>query len=350
MRARDRRFGVCEVGFSNNTSGYGSDDGRTENLGAQEQGEKKGIFEDFSFAAVIASGLAAATSFALASQIGIAGSIIGTLIGGFATAATSQVYKSLLSASAEKIRQASPADADATVADATRRIDRNRFVARADIDEVAESGTPIAPPEIREAARAAEHRRTRRRATIVPAAVALVAVLVFALVVSFVTQGAGIGTKPAPAQQEQVVSDKPAQGSESSATGKGEASGKGAQTQSKAEGSGKDSSGSSSQKKDGETGDGSPSSTTSGTDSSSSGTSSDGANGSTGANGAGNGSDSKHDADSGNSGSNGSGGYGNAGNGTSSDTGSGNGSSTTGGTSSSTGETGSTGSATESRK
>ena len=70
---------------------------------------KKGLFEDFSFSTVIASGLAAATSFALASQIGIAGSIIGTLIGGFASAAASQVYRSLLSASADKLRQVGPA-------------------------------------------------------------------------------------------------------------------------------------------------------------------------------------------------------------------------------------------------
>lgn len=185
---------------------------------------KKGLFEDFSFSTVIASGLAAATSFALASQIGIAGSIIGTLIGGFASAAASQVYRSLLSASADKLRQVGPAgseaaatggrndsaaprDADATVAaaaDPTRTIFRRPAVGIGAVEEVAESGTPIAPAEVRAAARAAEHRRQRRRATAVAAAVSIAAVLVFALVVGFVTQGRGIGTKPsAPATQEQ---------------------------------------------------------------------------------------------------------------------------------------------------
>ena len=185
---------------------------------------KKGLFEDFSFSTVIASGLAAATSFALASQIGIAGSIIGTLIGGFASAAASQVYRSLLSASADKLRQVGPAsgeaatadrrdgssaprDADATVAataDPTRTIFRRPAVGLGAVEEVAESGTPIAPAEVRAAARAAEHRRQRRRATAVAAAVSIAAVLVFALVVGFVTQGRGIGTKPsAPATQEQ---------------------------------------------------------------------------------------------------------------------------------------------------
>ena len=185
---------------------------------------KKGLFEDFSFSTVIASGLAAATSFALASQIGIAGSIIGTLIGGFASAAASQVYRSLLSASADKLRQVGPAsgeaaatgghddsaaprDADATVAaaaDTTRTIFCRPAVGLGAVEEVAESGTPIAPAEVRAAARAAEHRRQRRRATAVAAAVSIAAVLVFALVVGFVTQGRGIGTKPsAPVTQEQ---------------------------------------------------------------------------------------------------------------------------------------------------
>lgn len=191
---------------------------------------KKGLFEDFSFSTVIASGLAAATSFALASQIGIAGSIIGTLIGGFASAAASQVYRSLLSASADKLRQVGPAggeaadrhdglsaprDADATVAataDPTRTIFRRPAVGLGAVEEVAESGTPIAPAEVRAVARAAEHRRQRRRATAVVAAVSIAAVLVFALVVGFVTQGRGIGTKPsAPAAQEQPQASGQAQ-------------------------------------------------------------------------------------------------------------------------------------------
>lgn len=199
--------------------------GRNDSVDSPDS--KKGLFEDFSFSTVIASGLAAATSFALASQIGIAGSIIGTLIGGFASAAASQVYRSLLSASADKLRQVGPAgseaaatggrndsaaprDADATVAaaaDTTRAIFRRPAVGIGAVEEVAESGTPIAPAEVRAAARAAEHRRQRRRATAVAAAVSIATVLVFALVVGFVTQGKGIGTKPsAPAAQEQPES------------------------------------------------------------------------------------------------------------------------------------------------
>ena len=195
---------------------------------------KKGLFEDFSFSTVIASGLAAATSFALASQIGIAGSIIGTLIGGFASAAASQVYRSLLSASADKLRQVGPTggdagaprDADATVsvaADTTRTILRRPAVGLGAVEEIAESGTPIAPAEVRAAARAAEHRRQRRRATAVAAVFSIAAVLVFALVVGFVTQGKGIGTKPsAPATQEQPQASGQAQATAAESEGKGD--------------------------------------------------------------------------------------------------------------------------------
>ena len=87
---------------------------------------KKGLFEDFSMATVIASGLAAATSFALSSQIGIAGSIIGTLIGGFASAAASQIYKSLLSASAEKLRTYTPGDDAAQAGEEATETEANR--------------------------------------------------------------------------------------------------------------------------------------------------------------------------------------------------------------------------------
>mgnify|MGYP001774937311 FL=1 len=73
----------------------------------QEQNgtDEKGLFGDFSVSTVIASGLAAATSFALSSKIGLAGSIIGVAIGGVASAAASQIYKSLLKASAQKLSE-----------------------------------------------------------------------------------------------------------------------------------------------------------------------------------------------------------------------------------------------------
>ena len=77
---------------------------------------------------------------------------------------------------------------------------------RAAVEEVAASGTPIAPPEVRHAAHERGQRRIRRRVALLAAAAGVVAVLAYALVVNLATQGAGIGAKPqvaAPTAEEQ---------------------------------------------------------------------------------------------------------------------------------------------------
>lgn len=177
--------------------------GRQDQNGSNE----KGLFGDFSVSTVIASGLAAATSFALSSKIGLAGSIIGVAIGGVASAAASQIYKSLLRASAQKLSDLTP-DATATAApeEATAAVDAEpaadethvyrpgSLSGRSPIQEVAASGTPIAPASVRYAAHERERRVLRRRATAIAAAFAIAAVLLFALVVNVATQGAGIGS------------------------------------------------------------------------------------------------------------------------------------------------------------
>ena len=177
--------------------------------GRQDQNgsDEKGLFGDFSVSTVIASGLAAATSFALSSKIGLAGSIIGVAIGGVASAAASQLYKSLLKASAQKLSDLTP-DATATAApeeataavdaepaaDETRVYRPGSLSGRSPIQEVAASGTPIAPASVRYAAHERERRALRRRATAIAAAFDIAAVLLFALVVNVATQGAGIGS------------------------------------------------------------------------------------------------------------------------------------------------------------
>ena len=71
---------------------------------AEKDGRRTGILGDFSLSQIVATGLAAATSFALSAQIGIAGSIIGAVIGAVASSVATQVYRNLLNASAEKLR------------------------------------------------------------------------------------------------------------------------------------------------------------------------------------------------------------------------------------------------------
>lgn len=154
---------------------------------------------------VMASALAAATSFALSAQIGLAGSLIGAVIGAAASSVALQAYTKLLSASAEKIRStASGADDDG----AARTQVRRRPVTYSDetvVSEFAQTGTPVAPDEIRQAAARRERTRTQRRTAAIVAVAGVATVLVFALVVNLATSGNGIGTKPtyAPVQTTQ---------------------------------------------------------------------------------------------------------------------------------------------------
>lgn len=65
---------------------------------------KKGLFDDISIPQIIAGAAAAATSVALASKIGIAGSVIGAAVSSVITVVSSQIYRHFISASAEAIK------------------------------------------------------------------------------------------------------------------------------------------------------------------------------------------------------------------------------------------------------
>lgn len=69
---------------------------------------KKGLFDDISIPQIIAGAAAAATSVALASKIGIAGSVIGAAVSSVITVVSSQVYRHFISASAEAIKARMP--------------------------------------------------------------------------------------------------------------------------------------------------------------------------------------------------------------------------------------------------
>ncbi len=144
-----------------------------EGDGMAEQEEKKGALGDFSLSTVVASSLAAVTSFLLSSKIGLAGSLIGVAVAAAASAVASQLYKALIKASAQKIK-----------------------------DELGEGGPSpaplgegarVAPAELRAAAARRSERRALRRAVAFVAGVAIGAVLIYAGVVVLATSGRGIG-------------------------------------------------------------------------------------------------------------------------------------------------------------
>lgn len=170
---------------------------------AEKNGRAGGVLGDFSLSQLLATALAAATSFALSTQIGVAGSIIGAVVGAVASAVATQVYRTILASSAEKLRALGSADETRAVGSVS---------GRAQVEEVAPSGTPIAPPEVRDAAHERAQARLRRRVALLAAAAGVVAVLAYALVVNLATQGGGIGAKPqvaAPIAEEQASQAEP---------------------------------------------------------------------------------------------------------------------------------------------
>ena len=191
--------------------------------GADEP-QKKGVLSEFSGSAVIASALAAVTSFALQSKIGLAGSIIGVGVAAAATTIASQVYKGMLSASAQKLKDLSDQTPSADGAyDATRDLHASSGTTQAwatpvSLDDaaseagVADSGTPIAPQSVRDAAQSRKGALARKRMAIVMVVAAVAAVLVYALIVNLATSGQGIGsTEPIVATSSQGQGDQQSQ-------------------------------------------------------------------------------------------------------------------------------------------
>jgi hypothetical protein len=211
--SRDNPYGAYRTqafpSYQNNATPV-SPTGTPSNQAEDEDDEKGGILSDFSMSAVIASALAAATSFALSSKIGMAGSVIGVGVAAAASAIATQVYKGMLSASAKKIKNlANSSDDDLTqpMSGQVDRSDAGTTTVRPAATEltrdltqplsqagVAETGTPIAPESLRERASKRHSKKVARGTVAVLAAVSIVAVLVYAAIVSVATQGKGIGT------------------------------------------------------------------------------------------------------------------------------------------------------------
>lgn len=190
----------------------------------KSQGFFRGLFDDLSMAQVIAGALAAATVFLLSSVIGVAGSLIGAAIGSVISAVSSQVYKKALSASADKLRDASsttllsgsddisgeaaaskkaqvdegggqpltsPMETSA-ISDATRVMNAN------DIRYASSYNQGEDPALKRAHARRSRKAKVQRQVLIVSVVSSLVAIVICACVITFATQGEGIGTKTDP--------------------------------------------------------------------------------------------------------------------------------------------------------
>lgn len=162
---------------------------------------KKGLFDDISIPQIVAGAAAAATSVALASKIGIAGSVIGAAVSSVITVVSSQVYRHFISASAEVIKGTHAAvdypvgayepvelNADEHLGGAATTQEMRQVAGRATTARVA--------PNSLCAKAAAERSQTQKKVIVFSIAIAIVAVIACAGAILITTAGEGLGERP----------------------------------------------------------------------------------------------------------------------------------------------------------
>lgn len=164
---------------------------------------KKGLFDDISIPQIIAGAAAAATSVALASKIGIAGSVIGAAVSSVITVVSSQVYRHFISASAEALKGTHAAVDYPAGAYEPVELNAEEHLGGAattqEMRQVAGRATTarVAPNSLR--AKAAEERsKTQKKVIIFSIAIAIVAVIACAGAILITTAGEGLGERPEP--------------------------------------------------------------------------------------------------------------------------------------------------------
>ena len=164
---------------------------------------KKGLFDDISIPQIIAGAAAAATSVALASKIGIAGSVIGAAVSSVITVVSSQVYRHFISASAEALKGTHAAvdypagayepvefNAEEHLGGAATTQEMRQIAGRA-------TTARVAPDSLRAKA-AAERSQTQKKVIVFSIAIAIVAVIACTGAILITTAGEGLGDRPEP--------------------------------------------------------------------------------------------------------------------------------------------------------
>lgn len=171
---------------------------------------KEKLLEGLSVPQVIAGAAAAATSVALASRIGIAGSVIGAAVSSVVTVLSSQIYRHFLSAGAAKLKhepeQPGPSSAYVSGYGYSERAAQGYYDR-----QPARYGARIAPTKL-QARAAAERAATQRKVVMFSVGTAVLAVALSVAIILALTEGEGLGERvPAPwsaAEPAQEQSDK----------------------------------------------------------------------------------------------------------------------------------------------
>lgn len=171
---------------------------------------KEKLLEGLSIPQVIAGAAAAATSVALASRIGIAGSVIGAAVSSVVTVLSSQIYRHFLSAGAAKLKhepeRPGPSSAYVSGYGYSERAAQGYYDR-----QPARYGARIAPTKL-QARSAAERAATQRKVVMFSVGTAVLAVALSVAIILALTEGEGLGERvPAPwsaAEPAQEQSDK----------------------------------------------------------------------------------------------------------------------------------------------
>ena len=164
---------------------------------------KKGLFDDISIPQIIAGAAAAATSVALASKIGIAGSVIGAAVSSVITVVSSQVYRHFISASAEALKGTHAAvDYPAGAYEPVERNAEEHLGGAATTQEMRQiagraTTARVAPNSLRAKA-AAERSQMQKKVIVFSIAIAIVAVIACTGAILITTAGEGLGERPEP--------------------------------------------------------------------------------------------------------------------------------------------------------
>lgn len=164
-----------------------------------ERGPRKGLLDELSLSQVVAGALAAVTSVALSSKIGIAGSLIGVAVASVVSTVASQLYRGMLRRGSDKLRELASTDEAADQGN-PYGLDRRGCEDEPLSPTYGASGQDasaprVAPASIREAAHLRHQQTIRRRVMAAAVVSSLVAVAATALVILAATHGEGLGQR-----------------------------------------------------------------------------------------------------------------------------------------------------------
>ena len=158
---------------------------------------KKSLFEDLSIPQLVAGAAAAATSVALASKIGFAGSVIGAAVSSVVTVVSSQIYRRFLTAGAEKLKNVG-SDTPGEYPEAGYPVAGDESAEPSPTGTRYASGARgarMAPAQLREKA-AGERAATQKRVILFSVIIAVAAVAICAGAILVTTAGEGLGERP----------------------------------------------------------------------------------------------------------------------------------------------------------